>query len=83
MCNVRGLRRERNGSRSGECGGEARKHHEVSVKRDSLKPANAERGKAVVMLQASKLPFHGPATVDPPQRVDHVRPSFLARAPWL
>jgi hypothetical protein len=45
--NVCGLRRERNGSRSGERHGQPREHHEVSVKRDLRKPANPQGGKSM------------------------------------
>jgi hypothetical protein len=66
------LGRERNRSRSGECGGEAGEHHEVGVERDALQPAYAERDEAVVMLQSPKFPFHGGAALveaPPPPRV--------------
>jgi hypothetical protein len=52
ICNVRGLRRERYGSRSCERGGEPSEDAEVGVEGDPLKPANAERREAVLVLQA-------------------------------
>jgi hypothetical protein len=57
----RGLRRERDGSRPGERGGEAGEHYEVGVERHALDPARPERGEPVVVLQASELPLDGGA----------------------
>ena len=56
-----GLRRERNGSRSGECRGEAGEHDEVGVKRDLRQPAHAQRRQPVVVLQAPELALDGSA----------------------
>jgi hypothetical protein len=46
ICKVRGLRREWNGSRSGERGCERGEDAEVGVKRDLLDPTDAERGES-------------------------------------
>ena len=53
MCSSR-LRGERNVPRS-ECRGEEGEHDDVGVKRDPLKPANAERGEASLVLKPTEL----------------------------
>ena len=55
----RGLRGERNGSRSTKRLRQPREHHKVGVKRDTLQTAHAERRKSVLVLQASELALHG------------------------
>ena len=77
ICNVRGLRREWNGSRSGERDGEPREHHEVGVKRDPLKPANPQGGEPELVLQSPELSFYGGST--PGQR--HFDAFHLKSAP--
>ena len=45
---------------------EPSEHHKVSVERHPIEPANAERGEAVVVLQAAELALNACATtVDP------------------
>ncbi len=56
----RGLRRERNGSRSGESLRELGKDAEVGVKRDALKSAHPKRREAVLVFQRRERAFHGP-----------------------
>jgi len=55
ICKVRGLRREWNGSRSGERGCERGEDAEVGVKRDPFKPTDAERKQAPLMLKPAAL----------------------------
>jgi hypothetical protein len=52
------LRRERNSPHSTERLHKSPEHHEVGVKLDALQAANAERGKAVVVLKVTKAPLH-------------------------
>jgi hypothetical protein len=61
FCKVRGLRREWNGSRSGERQAETSKHHEIRVERDPLQATDAKRGKAVLVLEPSELALDGNA----------------------
>jgi hypothetical protein len=70
------LCRERLGSlsRSGEGLREPSEDAEVGVKLDAGKAANAKRGKAVVMLQAAELAFHGTASF-----VEALEPLAMAR----
>jgi hypothetical protein len=51
-CNVRGLRRERNGERSGESGCERGEDAEVGVKLDTLKATHAKRRESGLMLES-------------------------------
>jgi hypothetical protein len=62
ICNVCGLRREENGSRSGERAGEPREDSEIGVERDPLDTAHAERAKSPLVLQASELALDAPAS---------------------
>ena len=55
ICHVRSLRRERNGSRSGECGGKRGEDAEVGVERGPLKPSHPERLQAVLVLEPTEL----------------------------
>ena len=57
-----GLRREWNGSRSGERHGKRGEDAEVGVERDSIEAANAERAEPVLVLQAAERPLDGSAS---------------------
>ena len=57
ICNVCGLRREGDYSRSGECLRERGEDAEVGMKRDLLDSANPERAKPVLVLQATEGPL--------------------------
>lgn len=64
ICNVRGLRRERNGSRSGQRGGERSEDAEVGMERDPLTPSHAEQGQPAFVLEPTeRLLDRGAATV--------------------
>jgi hypothetical protein len=58
-----GLRREWNGSRSGERGGEAGEDHKVGVKLHLLDLAHAERAESPFVLQAAELALDGSASL--------------------
>jgi hypothetical protein len=83
ICNVRGLRRERYDSRSGERLRESREHRQVGVKLDALKSTHAECGQPVLVLQATKLALDGGAStieIAPPLRLarnKRVKPGSL------
>jgi len=57
-----GLRREWNGSRSGERRGELREDAEVGVERDSFQAADAKRAESPLVLQAAELALDGSAS---------------------
>lgn len=57
----RKLSRERHGSRPTERLRLPREHHKIGVKLDTLQPANAQRCKSVLVLQASELALDGGA----------------------
>jgi hypothetical protein len=57
------LRREWNGSRSGERGGEAGEDHKVGVKLHLLDLAHAERAESPFVLQAAELALDGSASL--------------------
>jgi hypothetical protein len=54
---------ELNGSRSTERQREAREHHKVGVKPDTLQAAHAERSERVVILEVSEFALYGAAAV--------------------
>ncbi len=56
------LRRELNLSRPTERLREPRQHHEVGVKLNTLKPTDAERGEAVLVLEFTEAPLDSTAT---------------------
>jgi hypothetical protein len=64
------LSRERHSARSGKSQAEAGEHSQVSMERDPLDTANAERGKAVLVLQAPELDSRGPWDRRDGQRVN-------------
>jgi hypothetical protein len=70
------LRSKRNGSRSQERLPEPSEHRQIGVERDALNAANAERGEAVVVLQASELALAGGG---PGGRIRFDRLLFLTR----
>jgi hypothetical protein len=57
------LRREGNGSRSGERAGELNEDRQVGVKLDALKATNSERKHRPLVLETAKLSLHGGATL--------------------
>src|SRR5215211_2578303 len=68
------LRRERNGSDSGESLSESREHYEIGVEPHAPKPACAEGRQAVLVLEPPELALHGgAATVEPLPLVGAVR----------
>jgi hypothetical protein len=61
ICNVRGLRREWNGSRSCERLRERGEDAEVGMERNALKPSHAERGKPALVLEPTERPLDCPS----------------------
>ncbi len=69
-----GLRREQNGSRSGERGTEHREHGQIGMQLNASESAYAERPEAVVVLQAAEGSLNGTAS-----SVEVAPPFALAR----
>src|SRR5829696_3477613 len=58
---ISGLRRERNGSRSGERLPESRDHEAVSVNPHAIKATRSERRQGVLVLEPAEFALHGGA----------------------